>query len=57
MRDERFAMNDSFFAAVDIGLAFSLVLGVAIWQLVVLKRSIRRDREAAKRDSPPDPPP
>lgn len=40
-------MSDSFFAALDIGLVFALALGLAIWQLVTLKRGIRRDREAA----------
>ena len=37
-------MNDSLFAFFDIGLVFALGLGLAIWQLVVLKRGIRRDR-------------
>ncbi|MDR7036355.1 MULTISPECIES: hypothetical protein [Methylobacterium] len=40
-------MSDPLFAFFDIGLVFALALGAAIWQLVVLKRSIRRDREAA----------
>ncbi|WP_232628568.1 hypothetical protein [Methylobacterium sp. Leaf118] len=46
-------MSDHGFAALDIGLAFGLVLGLAIWQLVRVKRSIRRDREEARR--PPKP--
>lgn len=33
-------MSDRLFAAFDIGLA--------IWQLVVLKRGLRRDRSAAE---------
>lgn len=43
-------MTDPLFAVFDIGLVFGLALGLAIWQLVVLKRSIRRDKaEAAER--------
>ena len=43
-------MSDGLFAALDIGLVFALALGGAIWQLVVLRRGIRRDRaEAASR--------
>ncbi|WP_200912703.1 hypothetical protein [Methylobacterium sp. Leaf99] len=42
-------MSDSLFAALDIGLVFAVALGLAIWQLVALKRGIRRDREAASR--------
>lgn len=49
-------MTDPTFGFVDIGLAFGLVLGLAIWQLVVVKRSIRRDKaeaaERAKADAP-----
>lgn len=40
-------MTDSLFAAFDIGLVFALALGLAIWQLVSLRRGMRRDREAA----------
>ncbi|WP_336485380.1 hypothetical protein [Methylobacterium nigriterrae] len=40
-------MSDPFFAFFDIGLVFALALGLAIWQLVVLRRAIRRDRERA----------
>ncbi|WP_200930226.1 hypothetical protein [Methylobacterium sp. Leaf125] len=42
-------MTDPLFAAFDIGLVFALALGLATWQLVVLKRGIRRDRAAAAR--------
>ncbi|MEA1830673.1 hypothetical protein U8607_01130 [Methylobacterium durans] len=42
-------MSDPLFAVFDIGLVFALATGAAIWQLVRLKRSIRRDREAAAR--------
>ncbi|WP_191970028.1 hypothetical protein [Methylobacterium planeticum] len=41
-------MTDPLFAFVDIGLVFALALGLAVWQLVVLKRGLRRDREAAR---------
>ncbi|MCJ2081588.1 hypothetical protein [Methylobacterium sp. J-090] len=44
-------MSDPFFAALDIGLVFALALGLALWQLVALKRGLRRDREAAARSS------
>ena len=39
-------MTDPLFAAFDIGLIFALALGLAIWQLVSLRRSMRRDRAA-----------
>ncbi|WP_342149437.1 hypothetical protein [Methylorubrum sp. SB2] len=42
-------MSDHGFAALDIGLAFGVILGIAVWQLVRVKRSIRRDREEAAR--------
>lgn len=42
-------MSDHLFAAFDIGLVFAIAFGLAIWQLVAVKRSIRRDREAAER--------
>ena len=41
--------------AIDIGLAFSAVLGLAIWQLVAVRRSIRRDRESAETAKAPEP--
>ncbi|WP_156383896.1 hypothetical protein [Methylobacterium sp. Leaf456] len=46
-------MSDHGFAALDIGLAFGVILGIAVWQLVRVKRSIRRDREKAQK--PPGP--
>ncbi|GJD29583.1 hypothetical protein PMNALOAF_0818 [Methylobacterium adhaesivum] len=45
-------MSDSLFAALDIGLVFALALGLAIWQLMVLKRGIRADRERNRADGP-----
>ncbi|KQT82127.1 hypothetical protein ASG59_18915 [Methylobacterium sp. Leaf466] len=52
-------MTHPIAAVLDIGLVFSIPLGLAIWQLVVLKRSIRRDRKAAERrtDDAVSPPP
>ncbi len=41
-------MTDPLFAAFDIGLVFALALGLAIWQLVVLRRGMRRDRQTAR---------
>ena len=38
-------MGDSLFAALDLLLAFSVVLGIGLWQLIAVRRSIRRDRE------------
>jgi hypothetical protein len=45
-------VSDSLFAALDIGLVFALALGLAIWQLVVLKRGIRADRKRNRADGP-----
>lgn len=36
-------MDDRLFAALDLGLVFLVVFG--IWQLVAVRRSIRRDRD------------
>ncbi|XYD10322.1 hypothetical protein R1A27_07445 [Methylobacterium sp. NMS12] len=38
-------MSDRLFAAFDIGLVFALALGVGVWQLIAVRRSIRRDRD------------
>ncbi|WP_331317936.1 hypothetical protein [Methylobacterium mesophilicum] len=38
-------MRDGLFAAFDIGLVFALALGIGIWQLIAVRRSIRRDRD------------
>ncbi|WP_279601626.1 hypothetical protein [Methylobacterium sp. J-072] len=37
-------MSDSLFAAFDIGLVFALALGLGLWQLIAVRRSIRHDR-------------
>ncbi|MGH1589132.1 hypothetical protein [Methylobacterium sp. P5_C11] len=38
-------MSDGLFAAFDIGLVFALALGLGLWQLLAVRRSIRRDRD------------
>lgn len=38
-------MSDGLFAALDLGLAFAVVFGLGLWQLISVRRSIRRDRE------------
>lgn len=43
-------MSDHLFAAFDLALVFAVAFGLGIWQLVAVRRSIRRDREAARRD-------
>jgi hypothetical protein len=37
-------VSDGLFAAFDIGLVFALALGIGLWQLIAVRRSIRRDR-------------
>lgn len=41
-------MSDHLFAAFDLGLVFVVAFGLGIWQLVSVRRSIRRDRDAAR---------
>ncbi|WP_273558474.1 hypothetical protein [Methylobacterium sp. NMS14P] len=38
-------MSDRLFVAFDIGLVFALALGIGVWQLTAVRRSIRRDRD------------
>jgi hypothetical protein len=38
-------MGDRLFAALDLGLAVLVVFGIGLWQLVAVRRSIRRDRD------------
>ena len=47
-------MSDPLFAAFDIGLVFAVALGLALWQLVRLRRGIRKDRDAAARRTASD---
>lgn len=46
-------MGEPLFAALDLGLAFAVVLGIGLWQLIAVRRSMRRDREQS-RGSPGD---
>ena len=43
-------MAETTFAALDFGLAFAVVFGLGLWQLVAVRRSIRRDRESSGDD-------
>ncbi|MCJ2133832.1 hypothetical protein MKK69_07075 [Methylobacterium sp. J-026] len=38
-------MGEGLFAVLDLGLAFAVVFGLGVWQLVAVRRSIRRDRD------------
>lgn len=38
-------MSDGLFAALDRGLVVA-VFGLAVWQRIAVRRSIRRDRDA-----------
>lgn len=51
-------MSESLYGVVEVGLAFALILGLAIWQLIAVKRSIRRDKAEAeaRRANQADPP-
>lgn len=40
-------MGETLFAALDFGLAFAVVFGLGVWQLIAVRRSIRRDHEAS----------
>ncbi len=42
-------MSSHAFAAIEAGFVILVVLGLAIRQLVSVRRSIRRDRETAGR--------
>ena len=44
----RGGMGDHLFAAFDLGLVFAVAFGLGLWQLVAVRRSIRRDREKAQ---------
>jgi hypothetical protein len=37
-------VSDGLFSAFDIGLAFALAFGIGLWQLIAVRRSMRRDR-------------
>ena len=55
VRRARPLVSDRLFAAFDIGLVFALALGLALWQLIVVRRSIAKDRDAATRRPPDEP--
>ena len=38
-------MSGHVFGIVEIGLAVAVVIGLGVWELVAVRRSIRRDRE------------
>ncbi|GEP00076.1 hypothetical protein [Methylobacterium haplocladii] len=40
-------MSSHAFASVEAGLVIVVVFGLAVWQLVAVRRSIRRDRQTA----------
>ena len=46
-------MGNALFGALDLGLAFAVVLGIGLWQLIAVRRSIRRHRERSD-DGPED---
>ena len=45
-------MGDPLFAAFDLGLVVAVAFGLGLWQLVAVRRSIRRDREKAQAERP-----
>lgn len=44
-------MGESAYGLVEIVFSFGVVLAILIWQLVVTRRSIREDRERARREA------
>ena len=48
-------MSNNLFALFELGLVLLLAFGLAIWQLVAVRRSIKRDQEAAASREPPEP--
>ncbi len=41
-------MKIDWFAILDLGLAFGVILALLVWELVSLRRTQRRDRERGK---------
>ncbi|WP_293368821.1 hypothetical protein [Nevskia sp.] len=41
-------MKIDWFAVLDLGLAFGVILALLIWELISLRRTQRRDREREK---------
>jgi len=48
-------MKIDLFALLDLGLAFGVILGLLVWELLSLRRTQRRDR-ARQQDPPRDEP-
>lgn len=44
-------MNPDYYGIVEMGFTGAVVLGFAFWQLFSINRQIKRDREAAARQS------
>jgi hypothetical protein len=42
-------MDPKYYGAVEMLLSFGVVLGILIWQLVSVRRSIRKDEENEKK--------
>jgi cytochrome oxidase assembly protein ShyY1 len=49
-------MSSGLLALLELLLVFGVVLGLATWQLVSLRREKRRSDEARRDDEPGDPP-
>lgn len=41
-------MKIDWFAVLDLGLAFGVILALLVWELMSLRRTQRRDREREK---------
>ncbi len=44
-------MGESSYGLVEMVFSFGVVLAILIWQLIVTRRSIREDRERARREA------
>ena len=44
-------MSESLYGLVEMLLFFGVLLAFLIWQLVVTRRSLRKDRELAQREA------
>jgi hypothetical protein len=40
-----------YYGAIEMVFSFGVILAILIWQLVVTRRSIRKDRERAQREA------
>jgi hypothetical protein len=41
-------MNSDTYGIIEMAFSFGVILALAIWQLISVRRSIARDREKAK---------